>query len=101
MFVFFPSSTWLHGLREEADAEEEEMESEKEEEEEDSEESVGLRPKPATVGMELVESAPLTKAQTRELRRLMKLDCGWFSNLLDSWRCTEMNSYRCSTHRRF
>lgn len=62
------------------------MESEKEEE--DSEESVELRlrpkPKPATVGRELVESAPLTKAQTRELRRLMKRDCGWFSNLLDS-----------------
>lgn len=57
------------------------MDSEKEE---GDSESVELRPKPATVGMELVESAPLTKAQTRELRRLMKLDCGWFSNLLDS-----------------
>lgn len=57
---------------------------EDENEEEDSEENVALRAKPAPLGRELVDSAPLTKAQSRELRRLVKLDHGWFSNLLDS-----------------
>lgn len=55
-----------------------------EEEEEDSEENVAPRAKPAPPGRELADSAALTKAQTRELRRLVKLDHGWFSDLLDS-----------------
>lgn len=55
-----------------------------EEEEEDSEEDVAPRAKPAPLGSELVDSAALTKAQTRELRRLVRLDHGWFSDLLDS-----------------
>lgn len=54
------------------------------ENEEDSEENVTLRAEPAPLGREVVDSAPLTKAQTRELRRLVKLDHGWFSDLLDS-----------------
>ncbi|TWW80338.1 WD repeat-containing protein 75 [Takifugu flavidus] len=67
--------------REEDEPEEEEMEGESEE---DSEENVALRAEPAPLGREMVDSAPLTKAQTRELRRLVKLDHGWFSDLLDS-----------------
>ncbi|XP_003962243.1 WD repeat-containing protein 75 isoform X1 [Takifugu rubripes] len=67
--------------REEDEPEEEEMEGENEE---DSEENVALRAEPAPLGREMVDSAPLTKAQTRELRRLVKLDHGWFSDLLDS-----------------
>lgn len=56
-----------------------------EDEEEDSEEDVALRAKPAApLRREVAESAALTKAQTRELRRLRKLDHGWFSDLLDS-----------------
>lgn len=60
------------------------MEGENEEEEEDSEENVALRARPAPLGRELLDSAALTKAQSRELRRLVKLDHGWFSDLLDS-----------------
>lgn len=60
------------------------MEGENEEEEEDSEENVVLRAEPAPLGRKLVDSAALTKAQSRELRRLGKLDRGWFSDLLDS-----------------
>uniref|UniRef100_A0A674NFU0 WD repeat domain 75 n=1 Tax=Takifugu rubripes TaxID=31033 RepID=A0A674NFU0_TAKRU len=67
--------------RSEDEPEEEEMEGENEE---DSEENVALRAEPAPLGREMVDSAPLTKAQTRELRRLVKLDHGWFSDLLDS-----------------
>lgn len=55
---------------------------ESEEEEEDSEEDVELRVEPES--REVVESAALTKAQSRELRRWMRRDHGWFSNLLDS-----------------
>lgn len=56
------------------------MDSEKEEE--DSEEDVELRVEPQR--REAVESAALTKAQSRELRRWMRRDHGWFSHLLDS-----------------
>lgn len=56
------------------------MDSEKEEE--DPEESVGSRAEPPS--RELVQPAALTAAQSRELRRWMRRDHGWFSNLLDS-----------------
>lgn len=54
------------------------------EDSEGSEENVALRAEPVPLGRELLDSAALTKAQTRELRRLVKLDHGWFSDLLDS-----------------
>lgn len=55
-----------------------------EEEEEVSEEDTELKPKAAPVSRETVECVAPTKAQSRELRRLVKLDHGWFSHLLDS-----------------
>lgn len=67
-------------LREEDDPAEEDLESEKEEE--DSEEDVELK---AELECRQVEqSAALTKAQSRELRRWMRQDHAWFSSLLDS-----------------
>lgn len=53
-------------------------------ENEEEEENVAPRAEPVPLGRELVDSGAVTKAQSRELRRLGKLDHGWFSHLLDS-----------------
>lgn len=57
------------------------MESEKEEEDSD-EGKMRVRTEPES--KEVLECAALTKAQSRELRRWMRRDHGWFSHLLDS-----------------
>ncbi|XP_028250286.1 WD repeat-containing protein 75 isoform X2 [Parambassis ranga] len=74
--------------REEKKHAEEEMESEKEEEDSSEEEmeSSASRPEQASgSGLAAELAAPtLTKAQSRELRRLKKVDHSWLSELLDS-----------------
>lgn len=61
----------------------EEMESKKEEEDSEGEmESRTPRPEPVSPGLRPADSAPLTKAQLRELRRVKKLDYGWLTDLL-------------------
>lgn len=78
MLIFFS-----HGLREENKQPEEEMESEKEEEDSEGEmESSTARPEQASASDPA--APPLTKTQVRELRRVKKLDHGWFTGLLDS-----------------
>lgn len=57
------------------------MESEKEEEDSD-EGKMRVRAEPES--KEVLECAALTKAQSKELRRWMRRDHGWFSHLLDS-----------------
>uniref|UniRef100_A0A665W7B0 C2H2-type domain-containing protein n=1 Tax=Echeneis naucrates TaxID=173247 RepID=A0A665W7B0_ECHNA len=63
---------------------EEEMESEKEEDSEEEEiESRAVRPPEMARCGQATETATLTKAQVKELRRVKKLDHGWLSSVLD------------------
>uniref|UniRef100_A0A665W7A7 C2H2-type domain-containing protein n=1 Tax=Echeneis naucrates TaxID=173247 RepID=A0A665W7A7_ECHNA len=70
--------------REETKHVEEEMESEKEEDSEEEEiESRAVRPPEMARCGQATETATLTKAQVKELRRVKKLDHGWLSSVLD------------------